>query len=219
MKTIQINIFQFSELSDQAKKRAREWYCEGQQDNNYFAESVYEDAASIAALMGLDIRQRKAKLMGGGIRMEPSIFYMGFWSQGDGACFEGTWRADDVKVGGVIGYAPQDAELHRIAKEFEEVAKDFPTGYFRVKHSGHYYHENCTDFSFEMFTGDGDDQGPSEDTITEAEDALKEAAKDFMRWIYKALEAAYDWDNADEQVDENIIANEYEFTEDGEVAR
>ena len=32
-------------------------------------------------------------------------------------------------------------------------------------------------------------------------------------------EAAYDWDNADEQVDENIIANEYEFTEDGEVAK
>ena len=48
MKTISINIFQFSELSDQAKKMAREWYREGQQDDNYFSESVYEDAASIA---------------------------------------------------------------------------------------------------------------------------------------------------------------------------
>ena len=219
MKTIQINIFQFSELSDSAKDKAREWYREGQQDDNYFSESVYEDAASIAALMGLDIRQRKAKLMGGGIRIAPSIFYMGFWSQGDGACFEGTWRADDVKVGGVIGYAPQDAELHRIAKEFEDVAAAFPAAYFKVEHYGHYYHENCTKFSFELWTGDGDAQEPSDEAIAGAEDALEEAAKDFMRWIYKALEAAYDWDNADAQVDESIIANEYEFTEDGEVAR
>lgn len=217
MKTISINIFQFGELSDEAKEKARGWYRRGNAGDNYFAESVYEDAASIADLMGLDIRQRKAKLMGGGIRMEPSIFYSGFCSQGDGACFEGTWRADNVKFGGDIT-APQDAELHRIAKEFEEVAKAFPNAFFSVKHSGHYYHENCTDFSFELFTGDGDDQGPSEDTITEAEDALKEAVKDFMRWIYKALEAAYDGDNADAQVDENIIANEYEFTEDGERA-
>lgn len=215
MKTIQINIFQFGELSESAKEKAREWYRRGSESDPHFAESVYEDAAQIAEVMGLDIRQRRAKLMGGGFRMEPSIFYRGFCSQGDGACFEGTWRADNVKVGGVKCYAPQDAELHRIAKEFEEVAAAFPTGYFSVKHSGHYYHENCTDFSFELCAGEGDDQGPSEDAIIEAEDALEEAAKDFMRWIYKALEAAYDWDNADAQVDENIIANEYEFTEEG----
>lgn len=218
MKTISINIFQFSELSDSAKEKARGWY-RRVWDSNDFSESVYEDAASIAALMGLDIRQRKAKLMGGGILIKPSIYFSGFSSQGDGACFEGTWRADDVKVGGVIGYAPQDAELHRIAKEFEEVAKDFPNASFSVKHSGHYYHENCTDFSFELCAGDGDAQEPSDEAIIEAEDALEEAAKDFMRWIYKALEAANDWNYADDQVDENIIANEYEFTEDGEVAK
>ena len=57
---------------------------------------------------------------------------------------------------------------------------------------------------------------------------LSDSAKDKAREWYRrglqpsrgrALEAAYDWDNADAQVDENIIANEYEFTEDGEVAK
>ena len=49
-----------------------------------------------------------------------------------------------------------------------------------------------------------------------SETDLTEAARDFMRWIYRQLEAAYEWENAVEQVDDSIRANEYEFTEDGE---
>ena len=38
-----------------------------------------------------------------------------------------------------------------------------------------------------------------------------------MKWIYRALEKEYEYQNADEQIGENIIANVYDFTEDGEV--
>ena len=34
-------------------------------------------------------------------------------------------------------------------------------------------------------------------------------------WIYRTLESEYDYQNADEQVDENIEANEYTFTAEG----
>ena len=51
-----------------------------------------------------------------------------------------------------------------------------------------------------------------------AEHNFEEAARDCMRWIYHRLEKEYDWQNADEQVAENIEANEYEFTEEGEIA-
>lgn len=36
-----------------------------------------------------------------------------------------------------------------------------------------------------------------------------------MRWIYRALEAEYEYQDSDGQVDETIKANEYEFEEDG----
>ena len=53
----------------------------------------------------------------------------------------------------------------------------------------------------------------------EAEDDIKEIARDFMRWIYKRLESEYEYSVSDEAVEENIITNEYEFTEDGEFHR
>jgi hypothetical protein len=42
-----------------------------------------------------------------------------------------------------------------------------------------------------------------------------EAARDFMDWIYRQLEAAYEFEQKDETVAENIRANEYEFTAEG----
>jgi hypothetical protein len=36
-----------------------------------------------------------------------------------------------------------------------------------------------------------------------------------MRWVYRRLEAEYNWLQADEQVDESIRCNEYTFDEDG----
>ena len=50
------------------------------------------------------------------------------------------------------------------------------------------------------------------------EDAIRENCRDFMDWIYKSLEREYDYMMANEQVDDSIIANEYEFTENGEIA-
>jgi hypothetical protein len=191
MKTIQTQVYSFSELSAAAKEKAREWFRNG--DSSFDAYSTIEDAKQAFATCGITIDR---------------VLYSGFSSQGDGACFEGTWRAADVTPGAMREYAPKDAELHRIAAEFERLAALFPLATFTVRHSGYYQHENCTDFSFSFPDQNGDD-------ADEAERALEEAAKDAMRWIYRQLESAYEWENADEQVDESIEANEYTFTEDG----
>ena len=49
------------------------------------------------------------------------------------------------------------------------------------------------------------------------ETKVKPIARSFMRWIYKRLEEAYEDSVSDEVVAENIIANGYEFTVDGEI--
>ena len=217
MRNVVKTVYQFTELSDAAKEKAREWYRRCQDGDNFWSESVIEDAAEIAGMMGIDLRQRAVKLYGGGTRYEPSIYWSGFWSQGDGACFEGTWLASDVKLGAVVkhvGDSEQCREVKRIAAEFERLAKEFPEASFSVKHRGHYQHENCTEFDFTLDGGDELTEAQSA-RVDDAEEELKEAARDFMRWIYRQLEKEYEYQNSDEQVDESIIANEYEFEADG----
>lgn len=214
MKTITLNLFEFDELSDKAKEKAREWYRRSSDGYNWWSECVIDEAVEQGQLLGIDFKMYDVKLHGGGTRQKPCIWWSGFSSQGDGACFEGTWRAHDVKADKVAegwGDDPATTEIKRIAKEFAGIAKESPEASFNVIHRGHYSHEHSTYF---------DCVGGDEDTMTEEqlipiEDAMKETARDFMRWIYRQLEKAYEYEQSDECVDENIKANEYTFTEDG----
>lgn len=192
MKTLEIKALKYNELSSDAQTKAREWMREAQAGDNYFSECVIEDAKQCASLIGIRI---------------DDVYWSGFSSQGDGACFTGRWSADDVQPGKLAEHAPQDKELHRIAAEFERLAKEYPEASFTVRHSGHYSHKGCTDFSFSF-----DDE---REEVGEAEDALTEASRDLMDWIYGRLEKEYEYVNSDEQIVESIRANEYDFTEDG----
>lgn len=141
------------------------------------------------------------------------IYYSGFSSQGDGACFTGAYSYKKGAVNAVKEYAPTDETLHDIARDLQLVQKKHFYGLSAsVSHRGHYQHENCTDISVDYDAPNY--QGMSED----AEDAICEALRDFMRWIYHRLETEYDWLTSDDQVKEAIAANEYEFTEEGELA-
>jgi hypothetical protein len=62
MKTIEIKIYTFDELSDIAKERAREWYREGALDYKWW-DYIYDDAATIGLkLTSFDLdRNRRAE--------------------------------------------------------------------------------------------------------------------------------------------------------------
>ncbi len=205
MKTIEIKLYTYEELNADAQAKARDWWREGWDD--FFSECILEDFEAIALLMGFTIDSRDAETVSGKTFRKPKIYWSGFWSQGDGACFEGAWTASDVKPGKVAEFAPLDKELHRIAAVFEAAAKSFPEASFSVRHAGHYYHAHSTRFDIEF----GEDVDYDVDTAQ----ALTEAARDLMDWLYRKLEKEYEWQNADEQVAETIIANEYYFTQDG----
>lgn len=215
-------IYQYDELSDEAKEKARDWYRKGNCEDTYWSESVIDDAATVAGFLGLDINQTAYKTMGGETKYKPTVYFSGFWSQGDGACVEGTWRASDVKADKLKEHAPQDKELHRIVDGLAELAKEYPDGYFKVAHRGHYSHSGCTAFDVELPSEklDNLEYGSPEyrsldAKIDQDQDTLIELARDFMNWIYRQLEKEWDYQNSDEQVEESIRCNEYEFLEDG----
>lgn len=189
-------LYTFDELDDSAKETARQWYREGAFNYDWY-DCTIEDAKTIGKILGIDIDK---------------IYFSGFCSQGDGACFTGSYSYAKGAAKAIRQYAGTDKTLHQIADDLQDIQRR----YFyqlsaNVEHSGHYYHEMCT-----SITVSDDRGGYGWSAPVEAEDGITEALRDFMRWIYRQLESEYDYLNSDEAVDESIAINEYTFDENGE---
>lgn len=192
MKTIEYKLATFDELTDEQRAKALEHHRNWNVRDEWW-EYTYEDAKAIAALMGLEIDK---------------IYFSGFWSQGDGACFEGTIRPAKGIVAAVKAYAPQDTELHSIAAGIAELQRvAFYTASAIVAQSGHYHHERSMSVDVDCERGKAD------------EPAWKDWCADFALWIYKRLESGYEFLTSDEAVAESLRANEVEFEidEDGDL--
>ncbi len=213
-------VYRFNELSDTAKDKAREWYRDGAFDDDWW-DAVYEDAARIGAMLGIDLHQKPVKLMNGRTRLDPEIYFSGFDHQGQGSAYGATWKAENVQAQALKKEAPQDKELHRLADVFTELAKENPELSATVSP------KRDTDLEINVEHGETRENLVNEleykskeyEAETQADqeraDTLEEALNDFNRWIFRQLRTEYDWLNSDEQVDEAIDANGYEFLEDG----
>jgi len=209
MREITIKLYQYDELTDDAKEKARQWY-RTHFDFSFEQEAIIEDAKEIAALMGLNIdKVYYSGLMGLNI---DKVYYSGFWSQGDGASFTGHYKYRKGALKAVKDYAPLDKELHRIAQELQNIqSKYFYKISCDITQSGNYQHENTMRFDFRL-------NWEYLYTTMAFEADISEALRDFARWIYNTLKNAYETQTEDEEVEESIRANEYEFTENGERA-
>lgn len=204
--TREITVYQFDELSDKAKEKAREWYRAGQLDYDWW-DSVYDDADKIAAIIGIDIDHKD--------KHTPAIYFSGFCSQGDGACFEGSYRYKKGWRKELAEYAPKNehnAEIWQIAEALQAVqARQFYKLEATCRHHGHYQHSGC----MSVDVGHADDRYRD---VGDAEDELRDDLRAFAGWIYDSLESEHDWLTTDEQVDESIRTNGYEFLENGSLA-
>jgi len=195
----------FNELSDDAKDKAREWW---RTDLPFDTEYIIDDAADIAALFGLDIRQTPKHNTAGGINWVPTVYWSGFWNQGDGASFDGKYKYKAGGLKAVKAHAPKDETLHRIVQRLQDVQRRYSYNLRAdVKQNGRYCHEMTMGIDVTHYR----DREVERDDEEEIIDCLR----DFARWIYRQLEAEWEYQNSDEAVDEALIANEYEFDEDG----
>jgi len=161
----------------------------------------------------------KADMDAIGIEVD-KMYFSGFCSQGDGACFEGRVNDWDLFLRS-LGYT--DTALIQHAMD---------SFYFRVKHSGHYYHENCTQFTADLCVPDSADDkdfaeryGPypwdadcvrtaawmallNQYDSTKLEDEFEEEFKRHMRALYSQLEAEYDHLTTDEAILDSLEAND-----------
>jgi len=210
LEIIETTIYRFDDLSDEAKERARAWYRQGALDYDWY-DAVYDDFEQIAKILGIRFKTRTIPLMGGGARQPPCIWFSGFYSQGDGACFEGRYEYAKAAPAAIRAHAPRDVELHRIADTLLTVQRrNFYQLYADIGHRGRYYHEDSMEITIRR------DSPVWQDMTGDAEEVVDQALRDLAHWLYRQLEREYDYLNSDEAVDAMIHANQYTFTASGD---
>jgi hypothetical protein len=177
-------------------------------------DSTYDDFRHICNILGIELD-----------RGEPS--FSGFWSQGDGASWTGRYRAQgmaystytplptyDLAPAKIREHAPQDEELHRIADELCLLARIYGPVYAIVgRSSSRYVHDNTMIVSEWEYYDERDMDDVDEKIIDHVEEALLHAFQALAQWLYKTLEAEYDYLTGDEAVIETLDANEIEEDE------
>ena len=168
-------------------------------------DCTHGDFRAICKRMGIDLDKH-----------EPS--FSGFWSQGDGASFTGTFIGDvaDTAPQTIREYAPADKELHRIADELCMLGRIYYRAHANIDrpYGTHYCHQYTMHVtSCEPYDGDPDDW--VEEVHTALEEGLQGLFRDLAGWLYSTLEREYDHLTSDEVVWDTIVANEmYKEDED-----
>lgn len=140
------------------------------------------------------------------------IYFSGFWSQGDGACFEGCIN-------------PLRFLRKHFPTEYPMLRKVVGAGgrvHLTSTHSGNYYHEHSTRFdldveSFEYLIDQPTDfheqvvdsmNGALDQEIPSFESRAVDIMRGYMKKLYRELQTEYDYLTSDEVVSETIIAND-----------
>ncbi len=186
-----VAIYPYDELGPKGQEKARAWFKEGL--NLFSSDSVSELFSMELETLGL----------GDSFKTYWSLSY----SQGDGVAFEGTIYLDDY------------LKFHDISKDFKLFKGQGGEVYIKVELQGRYTHKNSMRVDA-SFSGDFDDDEKYDEVDEELEaleqvvlERLQDLSGEFEKIGYDELECRY----SDEVIAEDIIANEYEFTEDGAV--
>lgn len=75
-------------LSEERRDKLLEEYRNVNVEHDWW-DGLIEDFAEQLTEVGITVDTHEVKLMNGKTRQDPSIYFSGFWSQGDGAYFEG----------------------------------------------------------------------------------------------------------------------------------
>ncbi len=192
--------YSWDELSDQAKRKAIDNNRDINIDNTYWHDDIINDATEDLYNDGIEYVE---------------ILYSGFHSQGDGASFTGRVR-DPKKWLKVIG-------MENIPEEVADLV------YARIdRRTSRYYHELTVDLHFEFETDDPTvtcypfgPEIPMEYDLDEIQREIEEKGdkwiKSTCRKIYSDLEKEYESLTSDDAVEDALIANDYEYDEDGNI--
>lgn len=208
MKTIEIKLYEYDELDDKAKQRARDWFREGSEFDFDFVKAEFN---TFLESIGFE---------------NVSSQFSGFYSQGDGASFDFKGvdfeklfnpQGCDIKEYKFIHdkWLAARAGLIRTAKR---IAKSLHAESGRTSNANRYSHARTRYACLEL--DHNTDACLSDLKIVYAlrediEEALTYLMRELSDAYYNHLGNEYDYQNEDDTVADNIKANEYTFLQDG----
>jgi hypothetical protein len=215
MRTITKNLYSFDELSPEAKERAIN---DARQDEGRLG---YEWWGGVYDCFKSDMKTH-------GIGVD-KIYFSGFWSQGDGACFTGyidltteqllsalpdQLRKDLITFNAkcrLLGYSPLDISYRA-----------------KIEHSGHYYHSGtmriASPYNVEIQESDVDESPLLDEMVmlrdaiddrNEYDDLALEIARGHADDLYRLLEQEYEYLTSEEFIAESLSNHDYEYDENG----
>jgi hypothetical protein len=203
MKTVEIKLYKFDELS----KEVQDKVLSKNRDINVhddWHEFIIEDWINeTIPSKGFDATR---------------IYYSGFWSQGDGAMFEYDGIKDDLLKEFVDNILIGTEHLSPMRKQW--ILNNVSVS-VSGKHRGHYYHEGCCSHTIYWEVNNGDLHWSTtfhQWLMSFADDFewfLRDKYNDLCQELYRTLEKEYDYFTEDEQVAETLRVNDYDFTEGG----
>ena len=196
MRTIETKLFTFDELSEESKQVAIENHRQLNTEMFDWYQPIIEGYMESVPNEGFEIR---------------NIYFSGFWSQGDGAMFTYSDFNDNI-VKQFIDTLDVDK-----ATRGTMLASFVASG--RGQHTGYYSHSGCCSHSIYL-----ESCAPYEDETTQLVDQYYDDFEQFVKnkyeelcdEIYSNLKKYYYELEEDDNVIEAIMANDFEFTEDGE---
>ena len=167
-------------------------------------DCVYSDFTEDMKALGIEVQR---------------MFFSGFSSQGDGACFNG-------KLDNALTYLD-----HHHKDQYPMIRKLLDAGgmvYVNSQNDGRYFHEHCVSFWIDNDTLRGMIDQPTEfhvEVVEAWQDLLDKEMDDFttqveeqwrtyMRDLYRKLEAEYDCLTSEDAIWDTIVANELDTDAD-----
>jgi hypothetical protein len=187
MRTIEKQIYVYAELSQKAQEKALANYNESED----YVQDTYSQV-DILAMLGF---------------IETKVHCSGFYSQGDGSCFEGVWYPENMDIDKIKTEYPQWTELHSIADHFNAIKTEYTKAYrAKVIQCGRYYHENA--MTLVEFIDD-------ENEDIDYDSSFMDTCKSLARLFHKQFEEDYEYRTSEIAFQEHCANNEREFYEDG----
>lgn len=200
MKTINITLYKFEELSKEAQQKAIE--------DNYDINTDFDWYSFIIE----DLTENE------NIFEDIKIYFSGFYSQGDGAMFEYNGINKDIF----------ETFLNQEYKHLTEYKRMLIFDNINItakgKQIGPYYHENSCEHYLDIDLNQSYNYYKHSNIvllIEEIEENFESYLIDLYKTkcieIYKELNNTYDYLQSDESIKETLIANDYDFIENGEI--
>lgn len=231
--------YSIRELPDYVRARVLDRYRDWNLHDEWWG-ACFDDFVVCAERLGIDIDYRRSPV-GTSVKHDLAIYFTGFASQGDGACFEGRWRSTaylskevtwshcnltrtvsvpfTTFLQAIRDHAPKDEALHDIARRLDwfrkrsTLMREWRAHVVRGRRSGTYVHERSVKIEAGCNVTTSDDYC---DASAEHADEIASALRDFMRWMYWTLEAEHDHLRSDEAIVASLEANELRFDTEGE---